>query len=116
VVRTSVEERMSVFEGKEGKGTQEEVAVPPVNPSLLAVVDHTVIRHHRQPLARRKALPHHATRALKLQARPRHSPSARPRREPKRSRSKPEPHAWSTCADRLERKWWVVVSRPARAV
>jgi hypothetical protein len=80
VVRTSVEERMSVFEGKEGKGTQEEVAVPPVNPSLLAVVDHTVIRHHRQPLARRKALPHHATRALKLQARPRHSPSARPPR------------------------------------
>ena len=80
MVRTSVEERMSVFEGKEGKGTQEEVAVPPVNPSLLAVVDHTVIRHHRQPLARRKALPHHATRALKLQARPRHSPSARPPR------------------------------------
>jgi len=80
VVRTPVEERMSVFEGKEGKGTEEEVAVPPVNPILLAVVDHTVMRHHRRPLARRKALPHHATRALKLQARPRHSPSARPPR------------------------------------
>ena len=80
MVRTPVEERMSVFEGKEGKGTEEEVAVPPVNPILLAVVDHTVMRHHRRPLARRKALPHHATRALKLQARARHSPSARPPR------------------------------------
>ena len=36
MVRTPVEERMSVFEGKEGKGTQEAVAVPPVSTAPLA--------------------------------------------------------------------------------
>ena len=78
MVRTPVEERMSVFEGKEGKVTQEEVAVPPVNPGLLDVVDHTVIRHHRQPLARRKALPWRLPAAPQKEVSSRGSPSPRP--------------------------------------
>ena len=49
---------------------------------------------HTMPPERSNCKLEHATRLL------------RAHREPERSRSKPKPDAWSTCADRLERKWW----------
>ena len=62
---------------KEDKDAEEEEAVPPVDPKLLAAVDRALIWHHHQPLALRKALPRQVESSLKMHTRARHSTSPR---------------------------------------